>query len=189
MKSKGFAKKKYFFVDDDLEELDIYETRNPYRPKESMYLFKEKDLIEHACYKYQIDKDKLDDKLKELYTNRENEKQKKINKKDNEMEKRRNKLKDKLKLCKLDLRDDSKLCCGYINGTLKGWKFDDIIIRMCQMHYLYNYCEMDKCIREAESEQIEEFNAGYIPDITILDQAEMIALDKIGGYPKVWPWL
>lgn len=103
--------------------------------------------------------------------------------------KRKNKLITKLRQYKLELRNDSKLCQGYISGSIKDWDIDDIVNRMCQIHYLFNYCNMNKYIKQANDEQNEEFNAGYIPDISVFDQAEMIVLKEIGEYPEIWPWI
>lgn len=89
----------------------------------------------------------------------------------------------------IELRDDSKLCSGYINGSIKHWKIDNIVQRMCQMKYLFDYCNMDKYIRIAKNNQQKEYNAGYFPDTSIMDDAEELILKNIGNYPKVWPWL
>lgn len=64
---------------------------------------------------------------------------------------------------KLQLREDSKLCQGYIDGTIKDWTIDQIVERMCQMRFLYEYCDMDDAYQEAKSEQCDGFNAGYFP--------------------------
>jgi hypothetical protein len=103
-------------------------------------------------------------------------------------EERRTLLQNKLSEFKLTLRKDSKLCKKYIE---KGDEdIDDVAERMCQMHYLYNYCDMKLAIEQAEKEQEEELNAGYIPDCTVFQQAELIALSKNNNsYPKNWPWL
>lgn len=90
---------------------------------------------------------------------------------------------------KLTLRNDSKLCTGYINGTIKDLTCKQIAVRMCQMKYLYDYCHMNDCCEEAYESQQEEYRAGYLPDCTVFEQAELIALHKYGNYPNVWPWL
>jgi hypothetical protein len=89
----------------------------------------------------------------------------------------------------LVLREDSKLCQMYIEGCKDAWTLEQIVHRMCQMKYLYDYCHMDECCDEAYKEQKEEKQAGYWPDRTVMEQAEMIALEKYGNYPLAWPWL
>jgi hypothetical protein len=101
---------------------------------------------------------------------------------------RRKELIEKLAEYKLKLRTDSKLCDKYIKeGDID---IDDVVERMCQMKYLYDYCDMASACIEAEEAQAEELNAGYFPDCTVFEQAEMIALEKKGGdYPSIYPWM
>jgi hypothetical protein len=90
----------------------------------------------------------------------------------------------------LELREDSKLCKKYISGEIKENK-NNIVERMCQMRYLFEYCNMNECKEEAYNNQIEIFNAGYFPDCSVFEEAEFIALDKYsnGKYPKIFPWM
>ena len=60
---------------------------------------------------------------------------------------------------------------------------------MCQMKFLYDHANMNYYLKKAENNQAEEIEAGYFPDMSIFEQAEMYALKKIGGYPKKWPWM
>jgi len=94
----------------------------------------------------------------------------------------------KLKELGLTLRNDSKLCTEYINGTLKDWTVEQIAHRMCQMKYLFDYCDMSQCLEQASKEQNDELTAGYFPDMTVFDQAEYIAL-KNKKYPTIFPWI
>lgn len=96
-----------------------------------------------------------------------------------------------LKKVKLTIRKDSKLCKQYIEGTLNnGMDIDDVVQRMCEMKFLYDYCDMNKCLIRAEKSNDKEFDAGYFPDTSVFDLAEMFALEKHGGkYPDVFPWL
>jgi len=92
----------------------------------------------------------------------------------------------------LELRYDSKLCTGYIDGTITDWTVDQICHRMCQMKYLFDYCNMDHYLEKAHEANQDEYNAGYIPDSSPFDDAEWMALKKHGvngKYPKDWPWL
>jgi hypothetical protein len=89
--------------------------------------------------------------------------------------------------CKgLLLRSDSKYCRLYIDHN-EG-DIDDIVQRMCEMKFLYDYCNFKNELKIAKQEQIDELNSGYFPDCPVFDQAEMNVLIKIGKYPKVFPW-
>ena len=84
----------------------------------------------------------------------------------------------------LELRDDSKLCQGYINGTVKDKSPEWIVSRICQMKYLYDYCDMKSAFKAAKQLKTEN------PDIFVKETAERIALSKVGGtYPRQFPWL
>lgn len=89
----------------------------------------------------------------------------------------------------LELRSDSNLCKKYIDGDVKD--LQGVVKRMCQMKYLYDYCHMDECHEIAYEQQCDELNAGYFPDCSVSDQAELIALRKYsnGKYPDNWPWM
>ena len=60
--------------------------------------------------------------------------------------KRKNELIDALKKYKLSLRSDSKLCEKYIQSGIRGigMSIDDIVERMAEMKYLFDYCNMRK---------------------------------------------
>ena len=61
--------------------------------------------------------------------------------------------------------------------------------RMCQMKFLFEYCNMKHEIEKAKEEQSEEWDMGYIPDNSVFELAEMNILNRIKEYPKVFPWL
>lgn len=86
----------------------------------------------------------------------------------------------------LELRSDSKLCSKYIN-TGEG-EIDEIVDRMCQMKYLFDYCDMRKVLHEVGKEYDETLDAGYIPDFRVFDYAEYTILQTT-SYPETWPWL
>lgn len=114
----------------------------------------------------------------------------KILKKEEKCLKRKEILTKALTKAGLELREDSELCKKYISGEIKENK-KNIVERMCQMKYLFEYCHMNECKEKAYNNQIETFNAGYFPDCSVFEDAEMIALEKYsnGKYPKIFPWM
>jgi hypothetical protein len=105
-----------------------------------------------------------------------------------EMKNRIRKLELKLKKRGLELRKDSALCSLYINKKT-DLNIDYIVQRMCEMNYLYEYCDMKNIKTQvynyyASNEYIKDYEG------TISTQAEKIALEKYsqGIYPKVFPW-
>lgn len=87
----------------------------------------------------------------------------------------------------LELRSDSKLCEKYIK--LLDSDLDYVVRRMCEMKYLYEYCNMKKELKEVEREHIQTLNAGYVPDMSVFQEAEDNILRRIGDYPEEWPWI
>ena len=57
---------------------------------------------------------------------------------------------------------------------------------MCEMKYLFDYCNMKKELKTVENELLEY---GNIPDGGVFQQAEANILDRIGTYPGNWPWM
>ena len=89
----------------------------------------------------------------------------------------------------LVLRDDSSLCHGFINGTVNDKTPEWIVQRMCEMKYLFEYCDMTSAFTEARNDYEYEFDFIELGK-SLLDVAEEIALEKIGGsYPDKFPWL
>lgn len=88
----------------------------------------------------------------------------------------------------VEFRPDSALCANFINGKT-NLSLDYIVQRMCEMKYLYEYCNM-KSIREqvymnyVNSESVKDYKG------TISTQAEKIALEthSNGTYPDIFPW-
>ena len=155
-----------------------------------MILLKEVDVRTICCEKYGITPEGIEDKLKELELLKADKSHKIANTKTVKKNTRKEQLVNALNEYKLKLRADSKLCTGYIDGTIKEYSIQQIVNRMCQMKYLYDYCDMDGAYDEAKQSQREEINAGYFPDCSLFDEAEMIALHKNGGkYPAVYPWM
>lgn len=191
---KTKAKKKYFLNDNDLLKLPSFETRayNGYKYCDA-YLYLESDIVDCFCKKNKIDINSLDVTL-EMLKNRKKERSKKIKEtKENNINIRRKKLIKALRKMGLEMRRDSKLCEGYIDGSIKDWTLEEVVNRMCQMKFLYEYANMKHYLIKAEYEQMKHFNDDgdddYIPDIPTHDLAELYALEECGGYPDEWPWL
>lgn len=86
----------------------------------------------------------------------------------------------------LELRTDSGLCKKYIEYN-EG-DIDEIVERMCQMKFLFEYQNIREIITEIQKEYDETFEAGYFPDFTVLGESERQILEKIKEYPDVYPW-
>lgn len=188
---KTTAKNKYFLNEKDIEQLECFETTgsNGFSHHCAVTLIREFDAINYFCEKHHITLDQLNETIESLKTAKENKSNKIKQTKQMKLENRKRDLQLALKKVGLKLRPDSKLCEGYIDGTIKDWSIDQIVHRMCQMHFLYNYGNMDYHLEKSYKYQTEELNAGFFPDMTVPEQAEMHALEEIGGYPKKWPWL
>jgi hypothetical protein len=95
---------------------------------------------------------------------------------------------EKMAEMKMKIRGDSKLCKGFIDGTIKE-SVDYVVERMCQIRYLFDYCDLQHFFDIAKKERQEELNAGYFPDEPLFDHAERLALKEHGDFPKVYPWM
>jgi len=95
----------------------------------------------------------------------------------------------KLKEYDLVLRSDSKLCQKYIEKGKINMTIDEVVERMCQMKFLFDYCNMQKVLDKVVQDQCEELEAGYFPDVPAFDYAEYLILKKIKSYPTEWPWI
>jgi hypothetical protein len=121
--------------------------------------------------------------------------------------KRKAELETALHKAGLQLRSDSTLCSNYIDGKIDGkidgntshgrshdsnmyTTIDQIVKRMCNMKYLYDYCHMEECRDIAYEEYRETLKAGYYPDCSVSDSAEYLALKKYSNstYPLIYPW-
>ena len=189
--TKTNAKKKYLLKDEDLDKIDKIIGNSSYGP--ATY-FTVENLTKYLCEKNNLFPDQLDDFITELI-NQKNIKAELRKKKSDEnkkikMDKRKNKLINELNKYKLQLRNDSVLCQKYIDGESE-YDLDEIVLRMCEMKYLYEYCHMDECRRIAYEHYKAEKEAGYYPDMTVSEHAEIIALEKYsnGKYPDTFPWL
>jgi len=78
----------------------------------------------------------------------------------------------------------------YIDGSLGDeWSISDIVRRMSEMKYLFEYCDIRSVMKTIEEEYIETLEAGYFPDTPVFNMAEYVVMTKIGQYPDKWPWL
>ena len=189
--TKTNAKKNYLLRDDDLLNLQCSKGRSSYG--EATY-YNKKEIKKYLSSKLNIEYDEIDRYIKKIIDEKKMLKnlrsEKREKKRMEDKNRRRILLEEELGKYKLKLRSDSVLCKNYINGD-KEYNIDDIVRRMCEMKYLYDYCEMDKCRDEAYKNYIDEMNNGYIPDMRVCEMAEIIALDKYsnGKYPEKFPWL
>ena len=190
--TKTNAKKNYFLKDEDLDKIDKILGKTAYGP--TTY-FTTDNLIKYLCDKHNLAPDQLNDFIINLI-NQRNSKSNNRNKKIDEnkrikMEKRRSKLIEELNKFKVDLKDDSYLCQNYIEGKLQN-SLDDIVKRMCEMKYLFEYCHMDECIKIINDKyDSDSSDSDDSINISIFDQAGNLALEKYsnGKFPVIFPWL
>jgi hypothetical protein len=211
---KTDVKTKYLLTDSEIKDCEYYTVSNGWYQDKKLYHLREiKDIF---CSKNKIsrdDDDVINNKMislkeekerrkverKTIATMRRTERERKAKERHKKLsEIRRVELREALAEYGLELRDDSNLCDNYIDGEIKegdgedDWSLDQIVHRMCQMKYLYDYCNMSHCCDKAYRRQEEEKREGFWPDCSVFEEGEMIALEKYGengGYPKVWPWL
>jgi hypothetical protein len=189
--TKTKAKLEYFLNETDLEGVNSIKANSSYG---LCTYYMKTDIINKACSKYNVPCENLDELLKNMKLDKTNVKKYKmeikLEKEKKASDKRKEKLIDELYNVGLELRSDSVLCSNYINGKIKNGSLDDIVKRMCQMKYLYDYCHMEECKDIAYKNQQDDWKHGYHPDCSVSDDAELIALDKYskGKYPVVFPW-
>ena len=184
------AKKIYKLTDDDLKNVEYDICNNPHRRSLEMYLYNKEQVINVFKIKYEL----LDDydvecKVKDIENSRKERSNKRLLNAMNSKIKRKKDLETLMTHYKLPIRGDSKLCKGFIDGSITNYTVEQVVRRMCEMKFLYDYANIKSAFDEARDEQDEEFNAGYIPDCSLFEQAELIALRKCGGYPVVFPWM
>jgi len=197
MMYKTTAKTYYFLTENDIQSIDTFD--GPRIRQKTTTLVRKSDVKDIFCQKYQISPSKIDERLKELSKLKNIRQERAAERKNMTIQKRKAELIQALAKYRLQLRNDSKLCQKYIDNTInhqsrsvplhRNWTLDQVVERMCQMHFLYNYANMDRCLEKAKSQQEEELEAGYFPDISIFEEAEMLALEATNGYPDNWPWL
>lgn len=156
----GYGSGTYFFRDDVLQLLSTYQDfdMNDYQSNENrkIQLLEEKERRELEMIEHMRQQELL------RHT-------------------RRKKLSAALKKSGLKLRNDSRLCENYIHDGEHD--INDVVERMCQMKYLFEYCNIRRKIKEIKK------NA-YIAKNELFDIAEENILREQGGkYPEQWPWL
>lgn len=179
---KSTAKSRYQLTEKDMTNIDEwFEVKNPhYNRASAMKLCHEDEAIIVACRKYNCTEEELTKKQNK----REKAKQEIEEIKQYANDERKHQLVLALENSGLKLRSDSSLCNGYIDGTITDWTLDRIVERMCQMKYLYDYCDFNKYFQQARNNSDR-----YNRDEPLFDKAERLALKACGGYPKVFPWL
>ena len=105
----------------------------------------------------------------------------------NDIFQRKNLLINKLNKVGLELRSGSKLCQKYIEKAQGN--VDNIVERMCQMKYLYDYCNIQEVLNKLSKERKETVHFIHFPYMLppLFEKAENIILEK-QKYPKYWPW-
>ena len=154
--SKTYAKKYYFFNDNDVANLPIYYRNTKWK---TATCYRDTDLNTIASRKYNINN--INDvpsvlwKMQEEHQHQLEARRKSINEHREERYNQRiqRQIKRKEKLIKalndagVAFRDDSELCKLYIQGE-PDIKLDFVVRRMSEMKYLYEYCHM-KTIKDA----------------------------------------
>lgn len=187
---KTSAKKKYLIKDCDLVDLNSYTGKCRYG-KGTFFL--ENEIREFCAYKYDVDCEYLDNYLNDIGADKENkltiQRQERERKQRVLQAQRKDELASCLKKVGLVLRADSVLCQNYINGINED-SLETIVKRMCEMKYLFEYCNMNLCKNQAYQEFLDNNDGEYYPGI-VFDRAEEIALNKYsnGSYPEIFPWL
>lgn len=185
--TKSTITKEYFLNEKDIENLNYNVIKNPHYSSRSMYLYKLLDVKQKFVEKYGQDVS-IENIQQRLGVKRDLRRSKMRASKINSAEQRENLLKEKMAEKKMKIRGDSKLCKGFIDGTIKE-DVDDVVKRMCQVKYLFDYCNLQHYFDIAKQERREELEAGYFPDEPLFDHAERLALKDHGGFPDVYPWM
>jgi hypothetical protein len=86
----------------------------------------------------------------------------------------------------LQLRDDSKLCKQFIESKYCNQSLGDVVTRMCQMRYLYDYCNMERCFDFVSYDPFRDSG----DKLSHFNRVEKYALDIYSGgiYPPRFPW-
>jgi hypothetical protein len=205
--TKSAAKHDYFLTDADLANIPSTEKRNPrFRSAAPMILYKEDDIKSAFCHKHGITADagpiadavsgvnvgSVEAKIKSLKAQKEEKSAKMKAGKAKKRQGREDELVAALTDAGLNLRSDSKLCHGYIDGTLTDvWTVPQIVKRMCQVKYLFEYCNIDSFLNDLRKEYREW--GEYYNSEDLFDEAETKALRKRraetgSAYPDIWPW-
>jgi len=191
--TKTDAKNDYFLKEEDLDGLQFHQVKSSYGRRQVANLFNKQDIMNKACERHSTTLDDLPHiiayKKQVKDTKSMARRVKKQEARDALEAPRRTRLVEALQAAGLELRADSKLCQLYIEG--KTDNLTQIVRRMGEMRYLYEYCHMDECRDEAYNQMREERKEFGYCDWSVQDKAEQIALRKYspgGRYTDVFPW-
>lgn len=148
------------------------------------HLYKKPDIIVKSLQLYGETLDsvieKRNEKLEKMAEKRAIKDKERFAKIQREQNERRNELKDIMSKCGLTVRSDSALCQNYIEGSDYAWSLREIVNRMANMKYLFEYCKFEK-VRNSLKRQGMYYG---------FDDCEEEVLSRHGGdYPKIYPWL
>ena len=190
--TKTDAKNEYLVKDEDLNGLVFHQVKSSYGRNAYASLYNKLDIMQKACERYSTTLEELSGVLeinKQEKQNKSAARRMKMQENRNAREApRRNQLIDNLRVAGLELRADSKLCQMYIEGKIDN--LAQVVRRMCEIRYLYEYCHMDECRNAAYQQMREELAILGHSNFSVQDMAEEIALRKYAGgrYPAVFPW-
>ncbi len=211
--SKTNVKKDFFIKSELLVECRHYVGYHNHQPTT---LYTLSDVLSHFCAIYNIPHDKHHICIKrqqlmdEFKVAREKRRELRLASKNRAAIKRQTDLIEALNKYQLEYDEKNRLCRSFVEGEV-GFgvgvnittTMDDIVHRMCQMKFLYDYCHMEYFLnkiqkKDEQSYEISIFrkyfgykygNAIYY----ILEKAEKMALDAYGcpsgSYPPHWGWL
>lgn len=189
--TKSDAKEDYLVKDEDLNGLDAHQVSSRYGSRQFALLFNKLDIMHKSCERHSTTLEELssvlESKKQDKYAKSLARKMKIQENRNMREALRREQMIDALRVVGLELRDDSKLCQLYIEG--KTDNLSQIVRRMGEMRFLYEYCHMEECRDEAYKNMREERDLFGHCDTTVQDIAESIALAKYsrGQYPEVLP--
>ena len=188
--SKSKCKTDYKLTDIDLYGLTAYEGTCGYG---AATYYTMNDVSRCACEKHNTPIENLSEVIEQMQRSKtqmlEEKQANRANIANREITKRHTELTKQLRLAGLELRSDSALCQQFMNGSTEH-SIEYIVRRMSEMKHLFEYCHMGECLDIASEEQCDELDAGYLPDCSVFEQAEEIALQKYsnGRYPMIFKW-
>jgi hypothetical protein len=200
--SKTKAKKEFFLLDEELDSLTSIKSG-------SSILYLKKDIIDLAIEKYDLS---TEPELSQYLLNLKNEKLQRVTNKQKDSKENHKKAVTKRlntlskELTKLGIENFTyELCLAdqfsydYVEGNMKYGEQPKTAIQVArwiaQRKFLHEYTDYDRLIEESRNyvfELAEEKNMSYIPDIyfrDIKESCEKSILEKIGGYPSIFPWM
>jgi hypothetical protein len=204
--SKTDAKDDYFLTDDDISGMEKLEANGPCGP--ATY-YKKSDLLDKFYEKYNTNAENYFEVKMNLCQERWDKiKEKRAAKELNKLNKiavRKSSLQKALEKVGLVLytgyvvgeigelvESFTNLSNDYINNKIKPKQtIKQIVVKLCEMKYLYEYCKMKDFINAAIEENIDDYNSDLLTEKYIYEYAEKLALEKHsnGIYPVKFPWI